>query len=66
MFDLDNADKVQDQAALMMKEERVGCISWMLSSRSECFYRICSQKMGYAQHTTLFKFKSFSVVLIYK
>ncbi len=64
MFDLDDAGKVQDQTALMTKEERVGCIRRMLSGRSDCFYRICPQKMDYAQATTLFKLKLFSIQLI--
>jgi hypothetical protein len=66
MFDLDNAGKVQDQAALMTKEERVGCISRMLSGRSECFYRICSQKMGYAQHTSNFYILALSIYFMKK
>jgi hypothetical protein len=66
MFDLDNAGKVQDQTALMTKEERVGRIRRMLSNRSECFDRTCSQEMGYAQATHNFYIAVFPIFFMKK
>jgi hypothetical protein len=66
MFDLDNAGKVQDQTALMTKEERVGRIRRMLSNRSECFDRTCSQEMGYAQATPNFYIAVFPISFMKK